>query len=191
MHLNLQAHLPDGRAVLTRIRPGTQPGILLNMVKELPGTSQKFEDYIPLCRVQVFSTKDESMSLNIFVFGEEKLASTNVEEAGAQILEYAKLLQQGEFVSDDRHPKPSPLFERESIINYLHNCSETYINALTRVDPRRFLKQMEIFDRVSGTEGMAVIVEVRFNVCLFVSMCSCFHAGLDLGIGRGTWPILD
>lgn len=160
MHLNLQSHLPDGRAVLTRVRPGTQPGVLLSMVKELPGTTQKFEDYIPLSRVQVFSTKDNSMSLNIFIFGEEKMAPTHVEQAGAQILEYANQVQLGQHVADDRHPKPSPLFERERIIDYLHNCSETYINALTRADPRRFLKQMELFDRVSGTEGMAVIVEV-------------------------------
>jgi hypothetical protein len=170
VHLNLQSHLPDGRAVLTRIRPGTQPGVLLNMVKELPGATQ-FEDYIPLSRVQVFSTKDNSMSLNIFVFGEEKMAPTHVEQAGAQILDYATKVQLGQYVTDDRHPKPSPLFERERIIDYLHNCSETYINALTRADPRRFLRQMELFDRVSGTEGMAVIVEVSYRVVLVSLLC--------------------
>jgi len=104
VHLNLQAHLPDGRAVLTRIRPGTKPGTLLNMVKELPGTTQEFDDYIPLSRVQVFSTKDDSMSLNIFVFGEERLAPTDIEEK-SQILEYAQEVQFGKFLSDDRHPK--------------------------------------------------------------------------------------
>lgn len=56
--------------------------------------------------------------------------------------------------------QPSPLFNRVNIINYLHHCSETYVDALSRVDPRRFLKQMELFDTVSGTEGMAVFVEV-------------------------------
>jgi hypothetical protein len=36
LYLNLQAHLPDGRQVLTFIRPGTTAGTLLQMVSELP-----------------------------------------------------------------------------------------------------------------------------------------------------------
>ncbi len=158
VHLNLQSHLPDGRAVLTRIRPGTKPGTLLNMVKELPGTTAEFDEYIPLSRVQVFSTKDDSMSLNIFVFGEEKLAPTDIDEK-IQILEYAKEVQDGKYISDDRHPKPSPMFDRQNIVDYLHKCSETYVDALSRVDPRRFLKQMELYHVVSGSEGMAVSIE--------------------------------
>ena len=166
---------------MTRIRPGTQPGVLLNMVKELPGSTTQFEDYVPLSRVQVFSTKDNSMSLNIFIFGEEtSMAPTHIEQAGAQILDYARQVQLGQFLREDRHPKPSPLFERERIIDYLHNCNETYIHALTKVDPRRFLRQMELFDRVSGTEGMAVIVEVsekKRRLCVFVcvSLFVCLY----------------
>lgn len=109
VHLNLQSHLPDGRAVLTRIRPGTHTGTLLNMVKELPGTTQEFDEYIPLSRVQVFSTKDDSMSLNIFVFGEERLAPTDIDEK-SQILEYAQQVQDGKYLNDDRHPKVSVSF---------------------------------------------------------------------------------
>lgn len=157
--MNLQSHLPDGRAVLTRIRPGTKPGTLLNMVKELPGTTQEFDEYIPLSRVQVFSTKDDSMSLNIFVFGEERLAPSHIEEK-TKILDYAQEIQEGMYLNDERHPKPNPLFNRVNIINYLHHCSETYVEALSRVDPRRFLQQMLLFDKISGTEGMAVFVEV-------------------------------
>lgn len=46
------------------------PGLLLNMIKELPFT-QRSQDYMPLSRVQVFSAEDDSMSLNVFVYGEE------------------------------------------------------------------------------------------------------------------------
>lgn len=129
------------------------------MVKELPGTTQEFDEYIPLSRVQVFSTKDDSMSLNIFVFGEEKLAPTEIEEK-TKLLEYAQQVQEGQFINDDRHPKPSPLFNRVNILNYLHHCSEPYVDALSRVAPRRFLTQMQLFHQVSGSEGMAVHVEV-------------------------------
>ena len=66
VYLNLQSHLPDGRQVLTFIRPGTDTGTLLKMIKELPW-NQNSEQYLPLTRVQVFSAEDESMSLNMFV----------------------------------------------------------------------------------------------------------------------------
>lgn len=79
VHLNLQTPLPDGRQVWTMIRPGTQPGLLLSMVKELPPSSEEN----PLSRIHVFSTEDASMSLNMFVFGKEQLAAPeNLEMAG-------------------------------------------------------------------------------------------------------------
>lgn len=74
------------------------------MVKELPGTTAEFDEYIPLSRVQVFSTKDDSMSLNIFVFGEERLAPTDIDEK-SQIIEYAQDVQDGKYITDERHPK--------------------------------------------------------------------------------------
>uniref|UniRef100_A0A7S4QI86 Glutamate/phenylalanine/leucine/valine/L-tryptophan dehydrogenase C-terminal domain-containing protein n=1 Tax=Ditylum brightwellii TaxID=49249 RepID=A0A7S4QI86_9STRA len=160
MHLNLQSHLPDGRSVLTFIRPGTQPGLLLKMVKELP-YKHVDQNYLPLSRVQVFSSEDESMSLNMFVYGEEAAGTFDVEVTGARILQYAKDLMEGEYEGsvDGRHPKPSPLFERENLLNYLNKCSESYI---TRSDPRRFLCQMQLFDGISGTEGTRVAVEESY-----------------------------
>lgn len=82
--------------------------------------------------------------------------------SGAHILEYASNLLQGSIGTEDEfgrpHPEPSPTFERENIISYLEKCSESYI---TRSDPRRFLKQMQLFEKVSGTDGIAVDIEVR------------------------------
>ena len=46
------------------------PGLLLNMIKELP-YNQRSEEYMPLSRVQIYSAEDDSMSLNLFVYGEE------------------------------------------------------------------------------------------------------------------------
>lgn len=58
------------KKVLTFIRPGTMPGLLLDMIKELP-YNQRSEEYMPLSRVQIYSAEDDSMSLNLFVYGEE------------------------------------------------------------------------------------------------------------------------
>ena len=73
--------------VLTFIRPGTMPGLLLNMIKELP-FNQRSAEYLPLSRVQIYSAEDDSMSLNLFVYGEEakQLTETDVTMTGEQMI---------------------------------------------------------------------------------------------------------
>jgi hypothetical protein len=157
LYLNLQSHLSDGRLVLTFIRPGTQPGLLLQMVKDLPWNHFQGGDehmYLPLTRVQVFSALDESMSLNMFVYGDEVSEPFDVTVAGARILEYADAA----LTSDVPDEIPQEICERQGLIDYMKKCSENYI---TRSDPRRYLQQRMLFERVSGTEGTAVHVEVR------------------------------
>ena len=156
MYLNLKAHLADGRQVLTFIRPGTEPGTLLRMVESLPWQHNQ-EDYMPLTRILVFSTKDQSMSLNMFVYGvkeEGKPGRFDELQTGASILDYAQKVQNGEVAELE----PSPLFERESMQSFLQVCSENYINAGSS-DPRRFLRQRQLFDGVSGTEGVRINIE--------------------------------
>ena len=46
-------------------------------------------------------------------------------------------------------------------VQHLEKCSEAYI---VRSSPRRFLTQMELFERVSGSDNIAVSVEVRFRM---------------------------
>ena len=154
LYLNLQSHLPDGRLVLTFIRPGTQPGLLLQMVKDLPWNHfQGGDEYLPLTRVQVFSALDESMSLNMFVYGDEVSEPFDVTVAGSRILEYAE----DALASDAPDEIPDDVCERDGLIEYMKKCSENYI---TRSDPRRYLQQRMLFEKVSGTEGTAVHVEV-------------------------------
>lgn len=158
MHLNLQSHLPDGRQVFTFIRPGTEPGLLLSMIKELPHAE---EDDVPLSRIHVFSTRDETMSLNMFVYGHDDHGNeSNVELVGADILSYAQDLQLGRFEGEPEHPVPSSLFERPPLLEFMGKCNDTYIRG---AEPRRFLKHMELVHEVAGTEGMAVHIEVSIR----------------------------
>ena len=202
LHLNLKTHLPDGRLILTYIRPGKADqtaarkgatGRILNLVKDLPW-NHNASDYLPLSRVQVFNSEDDSMSISIFVFGEEggsanasegvvsssnssspllsspSSSSSSLETIGSSILDYAHHLQSGDFAknvddngddgdnhADDRTPLPNHIFEKEELLAYFEKCPETYI---VRSDPRRFLKQRELYEEVTGTECMAVSVEV-------------------------------
>ena len=67
-YLNLKSTTADGTEVITMIRRGTESGNLLSMVKELPHTIYT-ADYKALTRAQVFCTEDDTMSINVFVFG--------------------------------------------------------------------------------------------------------------------------
>lgn len=148
LYLNLKSQNHDGRVIYTFIRPGTEPGTLLSMVEELG------EDLL-LTRMHVFSTADETMSLNMFVFG-KKAQQTNatlrpIDDSPAiqKILSYAEMVQNGKSSS----LKPNPLFEKEALLDYFKKCSDNYLNIVT---PDRFLRQRLLFDQVSGTEACQV-----------------------------------
>jgi glutamate dehydrogenase len=164
MHMNLKTHLPDGRQVLTFIRPGTMPGLLLNMIKELP-FNQRSEEYMPLSRVQIYSAEDDSMSLNLFVYGEEnkQLSQADVTMTGSHILEFAQQLMDGTLPPTDEYGRPNPMpndsFSRDRLIEHMERCSESYI---VRSDPRRFLSQFELFQKVSGSDNISVSIEDSF-----------------------------
>ena len=65
------------------------------------------------------------------------------------------------------NPTMNPVFSRENLIRHMEKCSESYI---IRSDPRRFLTQMELFEVVSGSDNVAVSIEVRYRVCLLCSV---------------------
>lgn len=157
LHMNLKSHLPGGHLILTYIRPGKEAGRLLNLVKDLPWNFDS-EEYLPLSRVQVFTSEDETMSLSMFVYGGKTPVPTSFDakNVGRRILDYAKQLQNGDFNNGSNVPPPSHIFEEENLIEYFQKCEETY---LMRCSPRRFLKQRELYEKVTGTECMAVSVE--------------------------------
>jgi len=166
LYSNLKAHLSDGREVLTFLRPGTRPGTLLSMVSELP---YKFSTEKPLTRLHVFSTADETMSLNMFVYGHRPnkgdgyndtvSQELKIAKLAAPILDYAAQLKLQQENGDGNggvgnNIDPS-LLERDALLGYLKNCTETYISVGT-ANPGRFLRQRAMVAEVSGTEGSRV-----------------------------------
>lgn len=158
LYLNLKSHTQDGRTVLTFIRPGTAPGTLLNMVQELPW---KYSLEKPLSRLHVFSTIDETMSLNMFVYGHRPVHDEDVDidvaSLAQPILDYAEGVQSGAF--NDHELQPSPLLERDSLMEYMSMCRPTYVQ-IGLMNPARFLVQRLLFAEVSGTEGVAVHISL-------------------------------
>ena len=80
-------------------------------------------------------------------------------------MDYAEQLLGGTLPPTDEYgrpnPKPNKIFSRERLIQHMEKCSESYI---IRSDPRRFLGQFELFERVSGTESVSVSIEVRVTL---------------------------
>ena len=87
---------------------------------------------------------------------------------GSHILEYAQQLMDGTLPPADEYGRPNPLsnqiFARDRLIQHMEKCSESYI---IRSDPRRFLSQFELFERVSGSDGVSVSIEVKSMRLLF------------------------
>lgn len=168
LYLNLSTTLKDGRQVLTFIRPGTEAGTLLKMVQELPENT-KYDDSSPLSRLHVFSTIDDTMSLNMFVYGRPHQSLTSSEfirDVGAPILQYAAELQSGVRHLDNENGldmlHPSPLFEADALEYYMSYCTETYIR-IGSDDPKRFLQQRLLVDDVSGTDGTKVKISASLQ----------------------------
>jgi hypothetical protein len=82
-------------------------------------------------------------------------------------LDYAQDIQNGVFANDERVPASSPFFEKDNLIEYFKKCPENYI---VRSDPRRFLKQRCLYENVTGTECMAVSVEVSTRTTTISSL---------------------
>eukprot|EP00980_Cylindrotheca_fusiformis_P007187 scaffold1514_cov118-Cylindrotheca_fusiformis.AAC.7 len=153
LYLNLKSHAHDGRVIYTFIRPGTEPGTLLSMVEELPT-----EEQLPLTRLHVFSTLDDSMSLNMFIYGRKKtFEPRTIDNPMVQsILEMAEQVQSG--TSNHTDISPNPIFEKEPMLKYMQKCSDNYLNIVSQT-PDRFLRQRLMFAQVSGTEGCSVNME--------------------------------
>jgi hypothetical protein len=166
-YMNLKSHLPDGRFMLTYIRPGT--GRILNVIQNLPRSFSG--GYLPLTKAQVFTSEDEKLSISIFVYGNEVESNSKLPlDDGAHIIDYAKKIQDGQFSADRLVPSSCDLFNLDELRIYFKKCPKTYI---VRSEPRRFLKQRLLYEEVSGTECMAVSFEVRtkqfcsFECCIF------------------------
>ncbi len=122
----------------TSMRPLDYPGVLAELVSELP------EDQ-PLRTAKIHTASDGSLVIDTFEFGEtprfdaqnptqrEKLEST---------VQYAA--------------EHLPEWDPEEVRDYFHRCSGDYVLTLT---PLRMCSHWRLFQEVTGTDGTAVALE--------------------------------
>lgn len=76
----------------------------------------------------------------------------------SEVLEYAASVQAGEWLDNEAHAKPGPMFEPEAMMEYLSRCDPEFVQ---HSHPRRFCKHRVLYEvgwggvrgRMRGREG--------------------------------------
>ncbi len=128
--------------------PETNAAALLSMMDNLPladGT---------LTKVKIFVTLDQQLGINVFTYSPSNRPVTveRSEDDVKHIYDLAEKVQMGL----SSKSAPNPLFERNELKKYFARCDGDY---LKNSHASRFLSQRLLFDKVSGTEGVAVNIE--------------------------------
>jgi glutamate dehydrogenase len=160
LNIDLRATLPTGQQILTYIRPSNEKSLLLHLLTNLPKMIGPDGNIQLLTHVQVYTSSDDNLCLNIFTFGSASSEATIVPDSSV-LLDYAEKINSGELKNDGSYPLPGKHFEREAMVSYMKQCSDSYI---TNSTPRRFLNQVSLFQQVSGGENVAVTVEPHIRV---------------------------
>lgn len=149
--LKIESKEADGSTEITYISSATAKGLLHSQIKNLvvPADSR-------LTRVKVFSSLDNSLSLNVFSFVSSKVGANRVAtmDNAAVVMEYIDELKEGKH--SDGSVSYSDLFSEASMRDYLTRIEPSYVESS---HPRRFLIQRELFEQVKSTDGVALHIE--------------------------------
>ncbi len=143
----------------TMMRPLDYPGVLAEMVGELPRDR-------PLRAAKIHTATDGQLVLDTFLFGEgAAFDPADVEQAAKreEVLAYASKMGGGSAGGGEPTAK--------QMADYLQRCSEDYVMSVT---PIRMCRHWKLYQRVTGTDGSAVSLEPESdpNVCRIVAAVS-------------------
>ena len=128
----------EDESVITMIHPLDYPGVLAELVCDLPTDR-------PLRAAKIHTAADGTLVVDVFEFGDSPLFDPSVPaqaEKLAQTIAYAR--------------EHAPDWSEEQIRAHFSNCAADYILTLT---PLRIHLQWQLCARLSGTDGTAVELE--------------------------------
>lgn len=149
--LKIENKRDDGSITVTNFNNSSDKGMMLRAIKslEVPSTHR-------LGGVGIYQTSDKSLSVQMFTF-KLNTARESATAANAQhILNLAQEIRAGDHAGDASYPRDSPLFSEDSLQEYFKVCSPGYCSM---GNPRRFLIQRRMYERVRSTDKAAVHVE--------------------------------
>ncbi|MEE8155537.1 MAG: NAD-glutamate dehydrogenase domain-containing protein [Phycisphaerales bacterium] len=122
----------------TLVRPLDYPGVLAELVSELPHDR-------PLRAAKIHTATDGQLVLDTFEFGEAERFNP---DDPAQL---TKLKQTIEYAAQHEQQ-----WSPDELTEHFHRFSAEYVLTIT---PLRIYRHLELFDRVTGTDGTAVSLE--------------------------------
>jgi len=154
------ATLTNDEGTVTLIRPLNKPGQLLDMLSTLDQLRESLKIKNELSSMQVYLSKDQTLTLNVFQFHSRLPGQTT--QVPQSLLDYAAEVQSGSFKGDDLHAQPAPYFFPEAIRKHVAQCSPDYVS---NSSARRFCLQMAMHHHVTegGADSEAVAIEVENN----------------------------
>lgn len=134
---------------ITYINSQTKTGLLHTQIKNLV-----VPDGYELAKVNVFSSLDGTMALNIFSFESTNKQVKHATLSNAtELLNYIQEVKAGKFANDHTAPVYNDLFSESSLSEYLNRVTPSYVE---NTQPRAFMAQRNLFEKVRGTDGTAV-----------------------------------
>lgn len=151
--LSLKIETPDKEGAgkfQTFINSSSKAGLLYTQIKglQVPADHQ-------LKNVNVFSSLDDELALNIFHFKKSNSATTgSTLEQAPEIMNYIAEMKAGKHPNGPAYDEK--LHSAEAMAAYFKGCSPNYAS---NTSPDRFLIQRGMFAKVSGTDGAEVRIE--------------------------------
>ncbi|KAJ1432942.1 hypothetical protein B484DRAFT_394719 [Ochromonadaceae sp. CCMP2298] len=153
LSLRMEADTPETNTHhVTFITSGTQSGLLHSQIKKLVVPAGQ-----SLSNVNVFSSLDDSLALNVFSFQGKGAKSSTTRADAARIFDYLAEVQAGTHVGNANVPVYSEAdFGAATMDDYLTRIQPSYAR---QSNARRFLIQKNLYEQVRGSEGARVHLE--------------------------------
>ena len=126
----------------TSMRPLDYPGVLAELVAELP-TDQ------PLRAAKIHTAHDGSLVIDTFEFGESPRCDLSDPEQKIKHQEFLDFVKQ-------EHPE----WSADELTDFLQRCSADYMLTLT---PLRLHKHWDMYKKISGTDGTVITLEPELD----------------------------
>jgi glutamate dehydrogenase len=136
---------------LTYISSHAKSGLLASQIKDL-AVPAGYE----LSRVNVFTSLDNEVALNIFFFNSTSKAVEHADKGQASdFVNFVADVKAGKYANDPSVPQYSDLFSPEAIDDYLSRLPPTYVES---TKPRALMQHRMLFEKVRGSDGTVVAI---------------------------------
>ena len=151
---NISLHGENGKSLTMISEGGNSPQKLVDQLSKLKSTQA-------LTGLSLFSSLDNTLSVNVFRFDHE----TSISKAtlSKELKVYIKDLMNGKYKNDHMHAKSHPIFEEAALQAFVQeNCESNYVIASS---PRRFCKQIELYHEIMkrGTDEVGIDIEKNWT----------------------------